>query len=567
MPLSKQQISSPIEAGRSILDAHNIPSKVASVLEYASKRLARKRLQLTLVVVKNEYQLPTTPPCTTPISSTQTPEHSASGFASPSYFKSPVAGLRQLVRRGTGSSLASTDSSTSTSSTLASETCSGRRTSPTFPPPKTEAPASPRRWVLPLGSGTPLPSTPMTPHTPSSVATMTTATSSSSSTSRSQSLESFWARLVYASPTSPKDDKVIRMIMDKAERKFHIRPGGLGPITTASACGLNDDLIRRSIRQNEVLFSSDGLTLLGLDRLYSFKAALTAYAKSIGTSNSRIHTPLSSPGLSNHPVNPMPPTPTSAMGDSLRLEDAVDSLRRLVLSNGDRPVLKAELYRSFDWMGVNSIALADVERLYKRAYGGPEQRGPFEIPSIVEDEEREQTPGTEPKRKGFVKLGTPPPPKKQVTPGLKVNTNICTRVHLVRPKPRAAARRLVPDCEIKLARESRVEGDDDGDGIEIRIDASQIITDQSYEDDDSTTQPITLRDGPVPRSLLWFSNNSFATSIDEMLSHSDGRQSEDGGPVTPNGYDDISPTTRGEWGFLFKGDAWTQPRTAVVETC
>ena len=38
-------------------------------------------------------------------------------------------------------------------------------------------------------------------------------------------------------------------------------------------------------------------------------------------------------------------------------------------------------------MGVNPTALADVERMYKRAYGGPEQRGPFETPPIVDEEE------------------------------------------------------------------------------------------------------------------------------------------------------------------------------------
>ena len=39
------------------------------------------------------------------------------------------------------------------------------------------------------------------------------------------------------------------------------------------------------------------------------------------------------------------------------------------------------------------------------------------------------------------------------------------------------------------------------------------------------------------------------------------------GPLTPNGYDDISPTTRGEWGFLFAGDAWKRGKIAAVETC
>jgi len=38
---------------------------------------------------------------------------------------------------------------------------------------------------------------------------------------------------------------------------------------------------------------------------------------------------------------------------------------------------------------------------------------------------------------------------------------------------------------------------------------------------------------------------------------------ESGGPMTPNGYDDISPITRGEWGFLMSG----QPKMARVDVC
>lgn len=38
------------------------------------------------------------------------------------------------------------------------------------------------------------------------------------------------------------------------------------------------------------------------------------------------------------------------------------------------------------------------------------------------------------------------------------------------------------------------------------------------------------------------------------------------GPMTPNGHDDISPTTRGEWGFLMVDDAFQGGRTVRVET-
>jgi hypothetical protein len=38
------------------------------------------------------------------------------------------------------------------------------------------------------------------------------------------------------------------------------------------------------------------------------------------------------------------------------------------------------------------------------------------------------------------------------------------------------------------------------------------------------------------------------------------------GPTTPNGYDDISPITRGEWGFLMVDDKFQGAKTVKVET-
>ncbi|KAJ8130324.1 hypothetical protein O1611_g3306 [Lasiodiplodia mahajangana] len=576
MSISKQRISSPLEAGRSILDAHNLPPQLTGALEYTSKRLARKGLHISLIVVKNEYQLPQARPCATPTSPPQTPEYSLSGLASPSRFTSPVAGLRQLVRRGTNSSIVSTSSGSSSSSS-ALDTASSTMTSPTFPPPPTEPIPSPRRWILP---GSPLPSTPMTPHTPSSIATITSAPSSCATSHPFQSPEPFGVRLIYTSSVSPKDDKMIRATITKAERRFRTGAGGLPTAMTAAACGMSADLVRRSIQQNEVLFSSEGLTLLGLDRLYSFKAALSAYAKSITTPKPRIQTPICSPGLSNHPINSAPPTPTTMAADSSRLEDAVDCLRRLVLSNGDRSVSKADLYRSFDWMGVNPAALADVERMYKRAYGGPEQREPFEIPPIPRNLDREQDHEANTRRMGFVKIGTPPPPKTQTTPVLRLNTNITTTPRLIKPEPKVAPQ--APAADIIIAMDTRPGGARDVNSkahgergenteeLEIRIEGLEAVAQQGNhydreEDGDRTPHP--LRDGPVRPSMFWPNGHVLGASIDGLLSPCDNRQSQRLGPMTPNGYDDISPITRGEWGFLFKGDTWTQGRTVVVETC
>lgn len=39
------------------------------------------------------------------------------------------------------------------------------------------------------------------------------------------------------------------------------------------------------------------------------------------------------------------------------------------------------------------------------------------------------------------------------------------------------------------------------------------------------------------------------------------------GPITPNGYDDLSPVTQGEWSFLMISDSWNATKTVAVETC
>ncbi|KAI2630708.1 hypothetical protein GGR54DRAFT_165201 [Hypoxylon sp. NC1633] len=538
MSISKQRISSPLEAGPSILDAYNLPSHLTGALEYASKRLARKALHITLVVVRKEYQLPSVvPPCPTPISPPSTP-----GITGTTRFTSPVAGFRQLVRRGTGSSTSTTSSSTSESVTSMSVS------SLTFPPPPAEPLISPRRWAVPPTPGSPMPHTPMTPHTPSSIVT------ASSTASVTQGPNEFGIRLIYTGLLSAKAEKTLRTTILKAERKFCIGTGWLPPATTASACGLNADLVRRSILQNEVLFSSEGLTLLGLDRLYTFKSALATYARSVYSS-------AASPLLS-----PASPTPRSA--DSTRIEDAVDSLRRLVLANGGRPVSRSDLYRSYDWLGVNGRALRDVESMYRRAYGGPERSGAFELTY----EEREAN-------RNIVKIGAPPPPRTpprtQTTPCLKLNTSLATATtaRIFKPKARsvvqgdksekgtmsektgAQARAVANVIELEIKIDGLGKSDDDYGSDDGETDRHE---EEEEEDGDRTARPV--------QNLHPFRWNG--ASIDSMmLSPCDTmRGSQQLGPTTPNGYDDISPITRGEWGFLFKGDGWNQGRTAAVET-
>lgn len=81
------------------------------------------------------------------------------------------------------------------------------------------------------------------------------------------------------------------------------------------------------------------------------------------------------------------------------------------------------------------------------------------------------------------------------------------------------------------------------------------------EDEERTARP---RDCNVPFMLQPWNSSS----IDQVLSSdlwSAAESSPKIGPMTPKGYDDISPTTRGEWGFMID-NALQAGRTVAVET-
>lgn len=275
----------------------------------------------------------------------------------------------------------------------------------------------------------------------------------------------------------------------------------LSPAVSPVDCGLSGDLFNRSMAQNEVLFSSEGLTLVSLDRMYSLKSALSSYSKT---------------------------------RSPLRLEDAVDELRRFVLAGGGVKVTKADLLRSYDWLGVSGAAVADLDRMYRRAYGGPEGVGAISgmlpPPPPLTPEPRVWAREDD----GFRDVGGDQLDSEMI--GLALTTMEPTKP----PSPRGPFLRLQTSFETRplLAEEPPDDGEDD--------------------DADLTARPrerLTMGFDPWPSS-----------SIDQVLSAGPARSSRDAGPTTPNGYDDISPITRGEWGFMMVGNALQGGRTVAVET-
>ncbi|KAJ4304388.1 hypothetical protein N0V88_002001 [Collariella sp. IMI 366227] len=184
---------------------------------------------------------------------------------------------------------------------------------------------------------------PLTPSTPFAAVSAFSGMKPNSDVSKlkPQNMARFDVMLVFAEQLGPRDEKDVLQAFDKARRKLSLARCWLPDPVQPSALDLPLDLVTKSTRQDEVLFSSERLRLLSLDRLYTFRTALQAYARA---------------------------------GRSVRRENAVDELRCLFLANCRRPLAKSALLGAYRWLDpVSDDALADVCRMYQRAYGGIEK--------------------------------------------------------------------------------------------------------------------------------------------------------------------------------------------------
>jgi hypothetical protein len=664
----KYQISSPLEAGTSLLDAHQLPSVVASALEYAARRLARKELHIKVAVVRHEFQLSTpmtpgvnsmvnSPACSVFSSPLASPVpslvSSASTPARSTFVISPVQAFKQLVRSNTTAVVSAAEKPTS-NATMQMELSRSKTVSPTFSPYRAD-----EGWPLSSFPPTMVPMTPATPATPASIDSVTTS-DTSYATSVSGDFRpptTYGYRLVHGTSADLKTQRILQQALERARKKFHLRSASshspepyyskeltrprpnrhhlLSGPHPPSACGITNEVVLRAFAQNEVVFSSNTLTLCALDHLFSFKSALMAYA--------RTQSPC-------------------------KLEDAVDELRRLILTNSRQPLLKSRLSKHYGWMGaVSDSALSDVTRMYRRAYGGPDgdvgiendldadinvrrfvvthgevllsdQRGSSwsketdaeeaaesqfryrheDIPdlepttaneqaSVASDNEPSVTeqPETEPEPKPSLEPEPEPEhehdshePVQQelakaelnVVRAVESEAAILAEMRRTTPKLKPAPspkfpvlklqttfekpltpRKAIKTSPLRIVDEEQIEVKLEVEDADNKGTSNLNIVDD--EDGDLTARPSAGQHSAF--STFWGGVHGNGASIDEVLSavpgsahpgFGDDHQKE--GPMTPNGYEDISPVTRGEWSFFIKdGDGWGGAKTVAVETC
>lgn len=160
--------------------------------------------------------------------------------------------------------------------------------------------------------------------------------------------------------------------------------------------------------------------------------------------------------------------------------------------------------RAYDWLGVSLAALVDVNEGYKTAYGGAGRTSGIEIIS----EER----------------ASPLPEGKILLP-LKTDFSA------------AELRKL--RMTVAFADESDSESSRGTASEESEEDSSSLVdVGESAKGRDAGVDGMRPDRGPHFR-----------------------------GPPTPNGFEDITPVTKGEWCFLMVGEGWMQAKTAAVVTC
>jgi len=286
---------------------------------------------------------------------------------------------------------------------------------------------------------------------------------------------------MHASTLTPKAEGILRYYVARAEKKYSIGSGWLsqGSLSVEITCSKTNDLIRRSLLQNDPVFSSEGLTLLSLDPLYTFKCQLNTYSRTLSNDD---------------------------------LTSAVNQLHRLTLAQNGRRITKGYLMRSYEWLGVSLTALVDVNEGYKIAFGGQERKG-----GIVSEMVDSQL------------LTTPP---------LKSN------FHLSMPPPKLQKMKLTLRCA------EEVEVGESAQGRE-KINPTSCGSAEAFR-------------RPRTASALERGEDGFFR-LKEMQTEDKGPHLR--GPHTPNGFEDITPVTRGEWCFLMVGDDWKGGRTAPVEIC
>ncbi|KAJ5791233.1 uncharacterized protein N7518_008244 [Penicillium psychrosexuale] len=138
----------------------------------------------------------------------------------------------------------------------------------------------------------------------------------------------------------PQAWRVLERAIAKGSRKFSLGPSWTDALSRSQyERQANDHLVKQSILQNEVIFSQEGLTLLNMDRIYTFKRRMCI--------------------LSTRPFS---------CNGGQSMSSCVRLLHRIVADFAGRPFSKAFFYRVYEQLDVPDEQLTAVAVAYKNVH-------------------------------------------------------------------------------------------------------------------------------------------------------------------------------------------------------
>jgi len=142
-------------------------------------------------------------------------------------------------------------------------------------------------------------------------------------------------------PIDPKPQswRVLERAIAKASRKFSLGQSWSDALSRSQyERQANEYLVKQSILQNEVVFSQEGLTLLNMDRIYTFKRRMCV--------------------LSTRPFS----------RNDQAMSSCISLLHRIVADFSGRPFSKAFFHRVYEQLDVPDVQLTAVAAAYKNVH-------------------------------------------------------------------------------------------------------------------------------------------------------------------------------------------------------
>jgi hypothetical protein len=214
--------------------------------------------------------------------------------------------------------------------------------------------------------------------------------------------------VIPVTPLEPQSSRLLERSLAKASRKFSLGTSWTDALGRSQyERQANECLVKQSILQNEVVFSQEGLTLLNMDRIYTFKRRMCI--------------------LSNRPFS---------RSDDQSMTSCIQLLHRIVGDYQGRPFSKAFFHRVYEQLDIPDEQLTAVATAYKSMY----KKDAIIIPPVPEPERLSERLPVRTKFEQVQLVKVEQPPKVKVEQPPKVKGEQPSKVKVEQPSKIKAAK-------------------------------------------------------------------------------------------------------------------------------